>query len=361
MTGMADEQHTGGMIALIPSDPRALAITDGESADELHVTVLYLGGDVGSWLPEQREAVHDVVRLWAKVRYPIEARIFGHATFNPDGGPDGDRDPCLVYLVGDTSELGYLRAEVLASLREEIGDALLPQQHEPFVPHITAAYGRDLEYGLFTTGPVTFDRIRVALGDEVTDYPLGGGEMQADDAVTPEAVDDWLEEKAMSADPGAAELRRYWVAQYGKRWKKWRELRRLLGRHIKNPEWADGATTNIYRLATGRLPSRGKKSVGEFLSEAEIKAALALADPDSADFDLDLMAEWSDDEEDVGDGETDDAEELFEQALVDGVDWDIDAEGGLERSDEEDADDDEPVGPRTPMGVGPSLFDLYPE
>lgn len=355
---MAEEQHTGGMIALIPDNPHALAITDGEPADELHLTLLYLGGGVTAWLPEQREAVHRIARSWAGVRHPITARLFGHAKFNPDGGPEGGAEPCLVYLVGDSAELGHMRAEMLQNLREEIGGALLPEQREPFMPHVTAAYGRDLEYGLFTTGPVVFDRVRVVLGDEVTDYALEGGEMQAD----PEQVDAWLESKAMSADPGAAELRRYWVGQYGKTWTKWRQLRRKLGKYIKNPEWADGATTNIYRLATGHLPPRAEKSAEGYLSEFEVKAAMALADPNADDFDLDLLSEWTEEGDEDDGPEDDDADALFEQALVDAVSWDIDAEGGLERDDEDDPDaDEEPAGPRTPASMGPSLFDLYPE
>lgn len=365
MAHMAEEQHTGGMIALVPSDARALAITDGEPADEIHLTLAYLGDDVGDWSDRQRDAVHTVAHAFADVHSPIEARIFGHAKFNPDGGVDGDMEPCLVYLVGDAWEVADGRATVLARLREEIGEALVPRQHEPFVPHITAAYGRNLEYGLFTTGPVTFDRVRVALGDDVTDYPLGGGEMQVE-SVDPDGVDAWFESKVMSPDPRAAELRSYWVGQFGKKWRKWRELHRHLKKYVKNPNILDGLTTNIYRLATGHMPPRAKKSAEGLLTEFEIKAAMALADPDAADFDADLLAEWMDDDEDEDEPADDDADALFEQSLIDAVDWDINAEGGLERTEDEDdgyddPDGEEPTGPRTPMGMGPSLFDLYGE
>lgn len=356
-------EHTGGMIALIPDNPQALAITDGEPADELHMTVLYLGDDVTAWLPEHREVVHRIARSWADVRRPIEARLFAHAKFNPDGGPDGDRDPCLVYLVGDTAELGHLRAETLQSLREEIGEVLLPEQHEPFIPHITAAYGRELEHGLFTTGPVVFDRLRVALGDEVTDYPLGGMEVQADD-VPEDVVDDWFQQKAMSANPGAARLREYWAHGPGRRkWSKWRQLRRHLAKYVANPGVLDGLTTNIYRLATGHMPPRGKQGKGAatvVLSEAEIKAAMALADPDAEDFDAELLGEWWDDEDEGDEGPDDDADTLFEQALADDVDWEIDSDAMLVLGDE-DGGDEEPAGPRTPPSMGPSLFDAYPD
>jgi hypothetical protein len=42
--------------------------------------------------------------------------------------------------------------------------------------HITAGYGVPVE-SLTYTGPVVFDRLRVAIGDTVVDYPLGGGEV----------------------------------------------------------------------------------------------------------------------------------------------------------------------------------------
>jgi len=309
---------------------------------------------VGDWSAKQREAVHRQAQALADTHSPIDARIFGHARFNPDGGPDGDMEPCLVYLVGDGVAVSDVRETMLVRLREEIGEALVPWQHEPYVPHITAAYGRDLAVGLFTTGPVRFDRLRVALGDDVTDYTLGGDVAREDDA---EAVDAWFEEKAMSPDPRAAKLRNYWAHGAGrKKWNKWRELRRHLAKYVKNPNILDGLTTNIYRLAKGRMPPRAKKSAEGFLSDVEIKAALALADPD-ADVDLDLLDEMLEDDSDDEGSDEDDADALYEQALVDDVDWEINAEGALEREDEDD--DETSAGPYTPVGMGPSLFELY--
>jgi len=49
----------------------------------------------------------------------------------------------------------------------------MPDQHPGFLPHVTAGYGLTpdaLEYA----GPVQFNMLRLALGDEVTDYPLTG-------------------------------------------------------------------------------------------------------------------------------------------------------------------------------------------
>jgi hypothetical protein len=173
--GDAPTVQRGGMIALLPAEADQLAVDGGDPAEEMHLTLAYLGDDVSGWSEEQRQAVHDLVRSMAELREPLSARVFAHARFNPDGGPDGDRDPCAVYLVGDGAELAVDRDWLLERLRDVLGEATVPEQHSPFVPHVTAGFGVDVGT-LSYTGPVTFDRIRVALGGDVTDYPMPGGE-----------------------------------------------------------------------------------------------------------------------------------------------------------------------------------------
>jgi 2'-5' RNA ligase len=175
------EEHTGGMVALIPSDEHAAQLVHprGEPQDELHVTLAYLGDDVTGWDMEQRRQVLDAVLAATAGLGPIEGRAFGHTTFNPDGGPDGDRDPCAVYMIGDTPELVPARDAVWAGL----AGMDLPEPHAPAVPHLTAGYGltaADLSY----TGPVLLDRLLIALGGEHTVIPLAatdpsGGEAMA--------------------------------------------------------------------------------------------------------------------------------------------------------------------------------------
>jgi hypothetical protein len=189
----AKPRRTDGMVALIPAEADSLAVDGGDPPEDLHLTLAYLGDDVMSWRPEEREAVHEVARRLtvgdktgpdsvdvpapdAPFGKPLEARVFSHAVFNPDGGPDGDKDPAAVYLFGDGGdEVTYFRNVVLDGVRGALGDSTLPEQHSPFHPHVTAGYGLDVN-ALSYTGPVKFDRLRVALGDEITDYPLGGGE-----------------------------------------------------------------------------------------------------------------------------------------------------------------------------------------
>lgn len=165
----AGEQHTGGMIALVPANADELLVDGGLPAEELHLTLAYLGDDVTGWPAARRASLIEAMRVHAE-REPITARVMAHAQFNPDGGPDGDRDPCAVYLLGDSTGLAPLRSAVMTEVGE---DEDLPEQHEPPIFHITAGYGVEPS-ALTFTGPVVFDRLRVALGMEVTDFDLTG-------------------------------------------------------------------------------------------------------------------------------------------------------------------------------------------
>lgn len=176
---------TSGMVALIPADPDALTVDGGDPVDQLHLTLAYLG-EVTEWPEKYVQAVHRVAAevtgiaatmaedeaptsVRASVRRPLTANVFSHAVFNPSGDK-----PATVYLFdggADRSEMEFLAADVQAQLRNALGDTDFPQQHTPWVPHVTAGYGLPVD-ALTYTGPVTFDRLRVALGDDVTDYLL---------------------------------------------------------------------------------------------------------------------------------------------------------------------------------------------
>jgi hypothetical protein len=185
---MADGARTSGMVALVPSadDVDKLAIGGGEDPGELHLTLAYLGDDVSQLSPQERNGLAGAILDHAQNLAPITARVMGHASFNPDGGAEGDMDPCAVYLVGDSP--------TIPGLHDDLATRTSAEQHTPFIPHVTAGYGKsagDLSY----SGPVTFDRMRLALGDQAYDFPLGG--------VDPDAEDDDAEEDL--ADGGADE------------------------------------------------------------------------------------------------------------------------------------------------------------
>lgn len=166
---VAEEEHTGGMVALIPTDADAqrLAVEGGEPIEELHTTLAYLGKDVRGWTPEQQAAVIEAIE---QVRpAPVEGKVFAHARFNP--GPDGPEE-CAVYLT-EAQGLTDLRNAVVAALKGHPGVPVDDETdtYDSFVPHVTAGYGLDVGQ-LAETGPIRYDRLRVALAGKHHDVPL---------------------------------------------------------------------------------------------------------------------------------------------------------------------------------------------
>nr|WTA71327.1 2'-5' RNA ligase family protein [Micromonospora sp. NBC_00855] len=156
--------HTGAMVALVPAaeDAARLAVEGGEPVEELHLTLAYLG-EAADWTPEQADAVHTAVA--DLLAGPVLGEVWAHASFNPDST---DKDPCAVYLAG-ADGLAELHAAVVAAAGETGGP--VPDQHSPWIPHITAGYGLDVSV-LSETGPIRFDRLRVAFGGKARDIPL---------------------------------------------------------------------------------------------------------------------------------------------------------------------------------------------
>lgn len=170
---MADDTNTGGMIALVPADPESLTVAGGDPANQLHLTLAYLGDDLTGMSQETRDGITGHVASMASNLAPIDARIMGHALWNPDGGPDGAMDPCAIYQVQPHPALSDARDYANMGARDQLG-ADYPEQHPGFLPHVTAGYGLE-PAALNYAGPVKFDRIRLALGTDTTDYPLTGG------------------------------------------------------------------------------------------------------------------------------------------------------------------------------------------
>ncbi|MFE0763697.1 phage minor head protein [Streptomyces smyrnaeus] len=176
--------HTGAMIALVPSaqDAARLALDAGEPADELHLTLYYLG-EGADWTGDARDDLIANVRNQAQAHRLgdglVHARAFGANHWNADSD-----SPCWVWAVGDdpdddgpdldTAHRAAVEAVHDVTFRRQ-GPAL-PAQHTPWQPHVAAAYSAspallaDLTDRL---GPVRFDRIRVAFAGEHTDIPLG--------------------------------------------------------------------------------------------------------------------------------------------------------------------------------------------
>ena len=173
LTAAADVLE-GAMIALVPSeaDITRLAVQGGEPPDQLHLTLLYLGNAV-DLEDVDRQRLLGWAETFAAGWDAIGAEAFAPALFNPTGP-----EPCAVMLCSG-ADLAEFYETVLADVSEIVE---LPEDlHAPYVPHVTLAYinasdwdesfpAQDLAN---RTGPVTFDRLRLAFGGEVTDFGLG--------------------------------------------------------------------------------------------------------------------------------------------------------------------------------------------
>ncbi|GAA3852474.1 hypothetical protein GCM10023084_03400 [Streptomyces lacrimifluminis] len=185
LTAAADGSHmSGAMIALMPTpeDAERLAIEGGEAADQLHLTLYYLGTGA-DFSEEARQSVIDAVAgvLPHYTDRPVAGKVFGAAHWNGNGD-----EPSWVWSVGDDPEtprtLGMLHGAVCMALEESLADGgdhpELPSQHTPWQPHICGAYSDELDLIIpmeERLGPVTFDRVRVAFAGDYTDIPLGEG------------------------------------------------------------------------------------------------------------------------------------------------------------------------------------------
>ena len=197
MSAMAEELRAG-MVALVPDERSraalALAADSAEPPEDLHLTLMYLGDDAVDMPNERRLALLKTASTAAELIEPVTVRAFAHATFNPDG--NAGRTPCAVYLIGDSDLLDGLRA-----MFSDFNDG----GHAPYIPHVTAGYGlaaADLDY----TGPVTFDAVRVALGETSTDIALTGRPAAEPDEQEQAVEDPQVEVKRAVSDAKRAEL-----------------------------------------------------------------------------------------------------------------------------------------------------------
>jgi 2'-5' RNA ligase len=181
ITVAAAEVHTGAMIALVPgeADLRRLAVAGGESRGQLHVTLVYLG-EVDDISTNARSRLVERLEATLEGRGPVVGEGFAVSVFNPPGHikEDGkDRDSCIVLgLSGRELEQIHTTVEsVVRDVQDAAPGLVVPEQHTPWIPHLTLVYTDDVRRIVELTdrtGPVTFDRVRLAFGDDVHDVPL---------------------------------------------------------------------------------------------------------------------------------------------------------------------------------------------
>lgn len=177
---MADDRKTGSMIALRlrDADAKRLAVDDGLSPDDLHLTLLFLG-DAGQITPEARNQILDHIVNVVGESPAITGEAFAVSVFNPPGfvkSDEKERESCVVLGVGDPNgDITALRDAVEEILNGEPLGFNIPSQHSPWSPHITLMYSEQPDPTQFfdRVGEVTFDGVRVVFGDDEYVVPLG--------------------------------------------------------------------------------------------------------------------------------------------------------------------------------------------
>ncbi len=163
MMSMAPGAKTGGMVALLPRADQAekLAVAGLEDASELHVTLVFLG-EGANYDAAERLRMQAFVSESAMYVEPLVCDLWAVAQFNPHTA-----DTATVYLVGH----GPLEnaKNILEPWSEHI-----PEQHRPWVPHMTIGYHTNITKLEHVGSSVTFDRVRLAFAGEYFDYPLTG-------------------------------------------------------------------------------------------------------------------------------------------------------------------------------------------
>lgn len=264
------EEHTGAMVALVPSDAdiERLMVEDGEPADQLHLTLMFLG-EAADISESARAQIVAAVERYAD--HPVSADGFSVNVFNPTAS-----NSCIVLGVGnDDGSLQELHSNIASSLGGLAG-LQIPEQHSPWIPHVTLQYTDEfdaVEAMASRTGPITFDKLRVAFGGETYDIPLG-------EPITAAVEMEEMAERDVNAPGGGHSLRNYWTKGEGAakiRWGTDGSFARCvaqLGKHVRDPQ---GLCAEYHKAATGEWPAeKGVESGGtmiEFTTEGVILTA----------------------------------------------------------------------------------------
>lgn len=157
---------------LEPDDAKKLALINGEPADNLHVTLCYMGKDVpDDAYAKVVKAVKKAVRSFG----PVLGTVGGVGRFNASAGSDGED---VFYASYDAPTLAALRQTCL----EAIEDAGVPvKQAHGYSPHITLAYIKpddDLPKKRLPTTPLSFAELAVTDSNEFTSIPLTGARIE---------------------------------------------------------------------------------------------------------------------------------------------------------------------------------------
>lgn len=156
----ADTQN-GAMVALFPTPEVAaqLAQPGGEPADDLHVTLAYLGPAANV---EGEDSLRQAVAEWAAKTAPIGGSISGIGQFTAGPTP-------VTYASVDAPTLAAARERLLQCLWYSWSSTT---REHGFTPHITLAY--DERQITVPNLAVEFTEVTLAIGDQRETFPLAG-------------------------------------------------------------------------------------------------------------------------------------------------------------------------------------------
>lgn len=170
----ADGAHSGVMLALYPSSALAQQIAALEgvetAADELHITLCYLGKLEMVSDAEIAAAILAAERVSRRYE-PLVGKLGGIGRFNASSTSDG-KD--AIYANVDLPGLERLRDELVSEFRYQGG--VVNAEHG-FTPHMTLAYVEpeaESPVGSWPTLPLRVDAISVVVGGSRKEYPLTG-------------------------------------------------------------------------------------------------------------------------------------------------------------------------------------------
>jgi hypothetical protein len=156
----------GIMVAIAPPEKvvDALLVEGGETAENMHVTVSYLGSTT-EYDKQQLDDVVECVRAWAETQQPFECRVQGAGTFV------NDEVHVLVALV-DAPALTRMHVDLTDYLRRH---GYSPHEDHSFTAHLTLSYERHHVRFLPKITPVSWEvtELWVAVGGQWESVKLG--------------------------------------------------------------------------------------------------------------------------------------------------------------------------------------------
>lgn len=155
----SDQVHTGVMVALYPTKPEDLTIPGGEPADQLHVTLAFLGHNRNV----DRDRLIQAVQQWCEYVPRLTGVISGLGYFTEGEKP-------VSYWSVDIPLLPSRRQLLIDTLREY---QLPIKTDHGFTPHMTIAYAKKNP-----TVPkgyrLSFGSATISYGDEHIKVPFTG-------------------------------------------------------------------------------------------------------------------------------------------------------------------------------------------